>query len=278
MNELIVIKQVTIGNEEVNSVDARELHRFLESKQEFAHWIKAKVVNNLFFKENQDFILLDNIIKQDCNLHGGSNRKDYALSLDTAKKVAMAEQTARGNEVREYFIECERKLKEIQPEAFQLPKNFSEALRMLADEVDEKNRIAHERDEAIRTKAHVTAGREASMMGQLGAAKKKIYKLEDDLGDGKRYKTVVNIPFLKDYFPVNDKVTLQQIGKYLTRVSASMKIKTRTVEKVDFDVNSYHVDVIKQFKDDLDSDPNLLSKYRLRSLSSSSYAAFQQYV
>ena len=274
MNELIVIKQVTIGNDEINSVDARELHEFLELKEHFTEWI------NRYIKETNDygFVINSDFCRSTCMAGNNRSIETFILSIDMAKEISMLSKTEKGKQARKYFIECERKLKEIQPEAFQLPKNFSEALRMLADEVDEKNRIAHERDEAIRTKAHVTAGREASMMGQLGAAKKKIYKLEDDLGDGKRYKTVVNIPFLKDYFPVNDKVTLQQIGKYLTRVSASMKIKTRTVEKVDFDVNSYHVDVINQFKQDLDSDPNLLSKYRLRSLSSSSYAAFQPYM
>lgn len=110
MKELVAIKKTVIGTEEVNSVDARELHSFLESKQEFAHWIKAKVLENAFFQENQDFILLVNSNKQVS--HGGHNKKDYALTLDTAKKVAMAEQTARGNDVRDYFLACEKKLKE----------------------------------------------------------------------------------------------------------------------------------------------------------------------
>ena len=76
------------------AVNARTLHQTLESKQQFADWIKAKVLDNPFFMENQDYVLLQNSMKQ--TSRGGHNRKDYALTLDTAKKVAMAEQTEKG--------------------------------------------------------------------------------------------------------------------------------------------------------------------------------------
>jgi len=104
MENLITI---TTNEKQQQVVDARELHKFLGSKQEFAHWIKAKVVNNPFFTEGEDYVLLDNSNKQ-TEGRGGSNRIDYALTLDTAKKVSMAEQTDKGNEVRDYFIECEK--------------------------------------------------------------------------------------------------------------------------------------------------------------------------
>jgi|GEM_PF-2056112 len=107
----VKIKSATIGEESVNSVDARELHSFLGSKQEFANWVKLKVIENPFFQENQDFILLDNSVKQ--TGRGGHNRKDYALTQDTAKKVSMAEQTARGNEARDYFLLMEKQAKSL---------------------------------------------------------------------------------------------------------------------------------------------------------------------
>lgn len=115
MKQLVVISKTVIGEQETNSVDARELHTFLESKQDFSTWVKSKVVENVFFKENVDFILLHNIMEQTCNTkaRGGHNRKDYALTIDTAKKVAMSEQTARGDEVRNYFLECEKRLEQV---------------------------------------------------------------------------------------------------------------------------------------------------------------------
>jgi len=110
MKELVAINKSVIGDNEVNSVDARELHIFLESKQEFAHWVKAKVVENPFFKNGIDFCSFENVIKRE---KGATVRKDYALTIDTAKKVAMAEQTAKGEEVRTYFIQCEKMLNDV---------------------------------------------------------------------------------------------------------------------------------------------------------------------
>ena len=38
MNELIKLNQTKINDETVQTVNARELHAFLESKQEFTNW------------------------------------------------------------------------------------------------------------------------------------------------------------------------------------------------------------------------------------------------
>lgn len=106
INQLVRVSEAAIGGEFVNSVDARELHLFLESKQQFADWISAKVLDNPFFEEGIDYALLQNVMKQ--TGRGGHNKKDYVLTQDTAKKVSMAEQTVKGNEARDYFLECER--------------------------------------------------------------------------------------------------------------------------------------------------------------------------
>jgi len=129
MQEIIAINKTVIGNDEVNSVDARELHTFLGSKQKFADWIDAKVVNNPFFKESVDFIVFRNIMKNTEETKGGRPRTEYALTLDTAKKVSMAEQTAKGEEVRTYFIQCEKMLKEV----VHLDKDSSITLKELID-------------------------------------------------------------------------------------------------------------------------------------------------
>lgn len=76
-------------------MDLRELHRELESKQEFATWAKAKLSQ---FIEGEDFASLPNPRKQ--TGRGGHNRIDYAVSLDCAKHIAMLEQTERSRQVR----------------------------------------------------------------------------------------------------------------------------------------------------------------------------------
>ena len=42
MDELVKMSAAVIGGEKVNAVDARELWKFLGSRQEFANWIKDK--------------------------------------------------------------------------------------------------------------------------------------------------------------------------------------------------------------------------------------------
>jgi len=109
MNELIVITNNVIGDKEVNSVDARELWVALESKRDFSNWFKDKVLDNLFFIENEDYALLNKSVERATTgvSVGGHNRKDYVLKTEAAKRVAMAEQTAKGEEVRTYFLKCE---------------------------------------------------------------------------------------------------------------------------------------------------------------------------
>ena len=104
MNELIKIENKEINNEAVQTVCARDLHAFLESKRQFADWIKAKL-ERLRLIENKDFVS----ISQTCEKpSGGRPTSEYFITLDTAKHIAMMENTDRGFEVRDYFIECEK--------------------------------------------------------------------------------------------------------------------------------------------------------------------------
>ena len=57
MNELISLNQSTINGELQQTVNARELHAFLQSKQEFANWIKNRI-EQYGFVENQDFLTI----------------------------------------------------------------------------------------------------------------------------------------------------------------------------------------------------------------------------
>lgn len=55
MNQLIPLQPQIINGNAVETVSARELHSFLESKQQFATWIKNRIAD-YDFQENQDFI------------------------------------------------------------------------------------------------------------------------------------------------------------------------------------------------------------------------------
>ena len=136
IKDLLPIVQSNIGGTEVNAVNARMLHAFLENKDAFAHWIKDRI-SQFGFVENQDFSTFWE------NSQKGRPRKEYLVSTDMAKELAMVERNEKGKEARRYFLECERKLKEVMSApAYQIPQTLSEALRLAAD-IEEK-RIALE--------------------------------------------------------------------------------------------------------------------------------------
>lgn len=103
--ELIRIQRHVIGSETVNAVDARELWFFLESKQEFSAWIKARI-ERYGFVENMDYGVFDNLIK---NPLGGRPTTTYVVTLDMAKELSMVEHTDKGRQARKWFLDCERR-------------------------------------------------------------------------------------------------------------------------------------------------------------------------
>ncbi|EMK5236177.1 antA/AntB antirepressor family protein [Shigella dysenteriae] len=113
-SQLIPVFNGTIANETALLCNARDLHAFLGVKKVFAAWITNRI-SEYEFIENQDYILLSNLGKQTSG-RGGHNRKDYHLTLDTAKELAMVERNEKGRQIRRYFIECEKKLRNMQPQ------------------------------------------------------------------------------------------------------------------------------------------------------------------
>jgi len=111
MNELIKVSASTIGQDEVQTINARELHTFLGVGKDFATWMKDRI-DQYDFIENQDFVCSPVL---GSNGRGGHNRKDYHLTLDMAKELAMVERNEKGKQARQYFIECERRAKSIDP-------------------------------------------------------------------------------------------------------------------------------------------------------------------
>ena len=109
MNELIQLQSQTINGNTVETVNARELHAFLESKQDFSTWIKNRI-NEYDFTENQDFVVFHKKME---NPNGGRPSQEYFITLDMAKELAMVERNDKGKQARKYFIECEKKLNSI---------------------------------------------------------------------------------------------------------------------------------------------------------------------
>jgi anti-repressor protein len=89
----------------VPSVDARDLHRFLEVRTEFKDWILRRIAD-FGFSEDSDF---SSFLSKST---GGRPSKEYSLSLDMAKQLSMVERTEKGKQARQYFIACEKRATE----------------------------------------------------------------------------------------------------------------------------------------------------------------------
>lgn len=105
--QLIPVFNGTISNETVLLCNARDLYVFLSVKRDFSTWFSGRVIEYKFIKD-QDYIIAPQ--NGGAKARGGHNRKDYHLTLDTAKELAMVERNDKGRRVRRYFIECEKKL------------------------------------------------------------------------------------------------------------------------------------------------------------------------
>ncbi|WP_375637270.1 antA/AntB antirepressor family protein, partial [Bartonella sp. AP152HLJHH] len=114
MNTPIEIKEQIIDQEIVQTVNARDLHAFLEAKRDFSNWIKDRITRYNFI-EGQDFVKTQDL--RSPNLASAKSRAviaiNYYLTLDRAKELSMLENNQKGREARLYFIECEKRVKQV---------------------------------------------------------------------------------------------------------------------------------------------------------------------
>lgn len=76
----------------------RDLHKQLKVKMEFKNWAKRRVSK----LDNSDFWTFLS------ESNGGRKSNEYKLTVDSAKQVAMMENTEIGKTVRRYFLLCEK--------------------------------------------------------------------------------------------------------------------------------------------------------------------------
>ncbi|MDC4234234.1 antA/AntB antirepressor family protein [Pasteurella multocida] len=110
-SNLIPVFNGTIQNTQIQLCNARELHAFVESKREYATWIKDRITDYGFI-ENEDYI----IVTERTN---GRPRKEYHITLDMGKELGMVERNEKGRQIRKHFIEIEKRAK--QPQQLALP-------------------------------------------------------------------------------------------------------------------------------------------------------------
>ncbi len=101
---LIQIIPSHIGGQEANSVNARDLHDGLNVSKDFSGWIKAQI-RRADLEENKDFALLT---QKDEQVSGAKYKKEYLLTIESAKHIAMMSQSKKAKAYRDHFIKIER--------------------------------------------------------------------------------------------------------------------------------------------------------------------------
>ncbi|WP_147641381.1 antA/AntB antirepressor family protein, partial [Staphylococcus nepalensis] len=86
------------------AISGRELHEALEIKTPYKKWFER--MSDYGFEENIDYVVTDIFVHNP--LGGRQSQTDHALTLDTAKEVAMIQRSEPGKRARQYFIQVEK--------------------------------------------------------------------------------------------------------------------------------------------------------------------------
>lgn len=92
-------------------VSGRELHEFLEIRTKYKDWFRRMVEYG--FEEEIDFIRVAQKRATNNLKNPVTTIIDHAISIDMAKEISMIQRTEKGKIARQYFINCEKKLKEV---------------------------------------------------------------------------------------------------------------------------------------------------------------------
>ena len=92
-------------------VSGRELHEFLEIRTKYKDWFRRMVEYR--FEEAIDFIRVAQKRATNNLKNPVTTVIDHAISIDMAKEISMIQRTEKGKIARQYFINCEKKLKEV---------------------------------------------------------------------------------------------------------------------------------------------------------------------
>lgn len=132
-----------------------------------------------------------------------------------------------------------------------LPQSYAEALRALADTVEEKERIAHERDEAIRTKSWISDKKTATALGKVGgltSANNKLRlenaDLKDKLGESDKWFLVRNLTWLDEFFvKKRDNRFWSQLGWEFTKIRNKLGQPVRKLKTIEYHDQNVHTAV-----------------------------------
>lgn len=106
---ILSINYTDLGNGFTETVNARELHQFLEIDTSFTTWMERRI-ELLGLEEDIDYRFSKMGSGENQGLRAfipGGNKKEYHLTIEAAKHISMAERNEKGRQARKYFIQVE---------------------------------------------------------------------------------------------------------------------------------------------------------------------------
>jgi len=235
-----LIKVTTNKNGE-GVVSARELHAFLGVGKDFSNWIKDRI-EKYELVENQDFEVFAKIGE---NPNGGRPRTEYALTLDCAKELSMVEGNEKGKQARRYFIECEKKLKEIS----RFPQVRDPKTTALIEVLIKQDLLEQEQERL--------ALEQARQAGELAGIADRVALVEAKGQPDNEHYSVMGWAKLTG-FPLPHNLA-SKLGKACTKLSDERGMYTGKVSDPRYGaVKTYHSSVLDAVFDDFFSDEPLM--------------------
>ncbi|WP_204787340.1 antA/AntB antirepressor family protein [Aeromonas veronii] len=248
---LLPIGEAMVGGELEQTINARDLHAFLEVGKDFTTWVKDRITQ-YDFVDGVDFTIVETLSSPNSGSSKARSQrvKEYYLTLDMAKELSMVERNAKGKQARQYFIQCERMAKSPNGSPMLVASTMnSDQLALLMGEVKRREAVQLERDEAIRTKAFISSSREASVMAKLGHTKRENEALKEQLGVGTKHKSVKGAGL--EQFYIDEGGNRRQTANRLKKLALAMGVAGDIIDIEDPNygtVKAYPVSVIERFK------------------------------
>jgi len=246
MQNIIQINKNVIGQESVNSVNARDLWKALDVKRDFNAWMNDTKEILETYEEGEDYIRVtkdrnnkDVVVKKTLRLKG--KQVDYIITLDMAKHIAMMSHTPKGKEVRKYFIQIEKQYRaDKEKEAQDLQEILNDTDKFL----DMAIKLRDERNKAIKEKAWIGTKREATAMATASKEKKRANKLQIILDESLEWASIKKVEIA-----TGRKFKWRELKK----ISQQLNHPPRKVFDANYgEVNAYHRTVWYEFGVDLE--------------------------
>lgn len=127
MEELIKIAE----NEGIQTVSGRELHRTLGIDSNYTTWFNRMCEYG--FEEHSDYVVCFPNLESEGR--GGQNMIDHIIKLDMAKEICMIQRTEIGRKIRQYFIQAEKQLRNLQiPDSYTIEDPIKRANRWIEEQ------------------------------------------------------------------------------------------------------------------------------------------------